>query len=74
MNLKDEHFAAKKMISGAYIKVLVNYSQTIAIINTLQLDWDQKLSDLFNLHKTVSGGVQQVIAIECLIKGFKFFF
>ena len=69
MNLQDKNFVVKKMILGAYIKIFVNYSQTIAIINTLHLNWDQKLSDLFNIHKTVSGGVQQVVALECLMEG-----
>ena len=69
MNLQDKNFVVKKMILGAYIKIFVNYSQTIAIINTLHLNWDQKLSDLFNIHKTVSGGVQQVVALECLLEG-----
>ena len=69
MNLQDKDFVVKKMILGAYIKIFVNYSQTIAIINTLHLNWDQKLSDLFNIHKTVSGGVQQVVALECLLEG-----
>ena len=69
MNLQDKSFAIKNMILGAYIKIFVNYSQTIAIIQTLNLNWDQKLSDMFNLHKTASGGVQQVIALECLMTG-----
>jgi len=69
VNLQDKNFVVKKMILGAYIKIFVNYSQTIAIINTLHLNWDQKLSDLFNIHKTVSGGVQQVVALECLLEG-----
>ena len=69
MNLQDKSFAIKNMILGAYIKIFVNYSQTIAIIQTLNLNWDQKLSDMFYLHKTVSGGVQQVIALECLMTG-----
>ena len=74
MNLKDQNLAIKKMISAAYVKVYVNYSQTIAIINTLQLNWDQQISDIFNVHKVVSGGVQQVIGLECLIQGQNFFF
>lgn len=69
MNLQDKSFAIKKMITGAYIKVFINYSQTIAIINTLHLNWDEKLTALFNIHKTVSGGFQQVISIECLSEG-----
>ena len=69
MNLQNKDFAIKKMILGAYIKILVNYSKTLAIINMLHLNWDQKLSDMFNLHKTISGGVHQVIALECILEG-----
>ena len=69
MNLQEKEFALKTMMLGSYIKILVNYSQIIAILNTLHLNWDQKLSDMFNLHKTISGGVQQVISLECLVEG-----
>jgi len=69
MHFLDKSFAIKKMILGAYIKIFVNYSQTIAIVTTLHLNWDQILSDVFNIHKTASGGVQQVVAIECLVEG-----
>jgi len=69
MHLLNKNFALKRMILAAYVKVFVNYSQTIAIINTLHLNWDQKISDMLNLHKSVSGGVQQVIALECLVEG-----
>jgi len=74
MNLQDRSFAAKKMILGASIKIFANYSQTIAIINTLNLNWNQTLSDIFNLHKIISGGVQQVIPLECFVKGLIIFF
>ena len=74
MNLQDRSFAAKKMILGASIKIFANYSQTIAIINTLNLNWNQTLSDMFNFHKVVSGGFQQVISLECLLKGLIIFF
>ena len=70
MNLQNKNFALKKMILGAYIKIFVNYSQTISIINTLNLNWDQQISDMFNLHKVISGGIQEVIALECLLKGY----
>jgi len=69
MHLQDKSFAIKTMTLGASLKIFVNYSQTIAIIHSLHLNWDEKLSDMFNLHKTISSGVQQVIGLECLLEG-----
>ena len=57
------------MIMGAYIKILINYSQTIAILNNLHLNWGQTLSEMFIIQKVASGGLQQVIALECVLKG-----
>ena len=59
------------MITAAHFKIFLNYSQTIAIINTLHLNWDSILLEFFNIHKTVSGGMEQVVSIECFIAGIK---
>jgi len=59
----------KKMIKGAYLKILLNYSQTITILTSLHLNWNYILLDFFNIHKVISGDVDQVINFECLVKG-----
>ena len=68
LNLKKRDYVVKKMIMGASIKILVNYYQTIAILNTLHLNWNQTLLDIFNIQKTFSGGLHQMISVECIIK------
>lgn len=69
MNLQDRAFAIKKMFLGALMKIFLDYTQTMAILNNLHLDWNQKLSDMFSIQKTFSGGIHQVIALECFAKG-----
>ena len=78
--LADESFAVRKMITAASLKIFMNYSQTIAILNTLDLNWENKLLEIFNIHKVASGGFQEVISVECfftqgkyLILNFVFF-
>ena len=65
----DHSFAIKKMITAAYLKIFMNYSQTIAILNSLNLNWESKLMEMFNIHKAASGGFQNIVAFECFFTG-----
>ena len=67
--LKDSSFAIKKMITAASLKIFMNYSQTITILNSLNLNWEQQLLNIFNIHKAASGGFQEVVSLECLFTG-----
>ena len=69
MRLLDKNFAIEKFLKAAYFKILINYSQTIAIINSLKLDWSQIFLDVFQAQKVASGSLHQIIAIECIITG-----
>ena len=66
MNLQKQRFAAEKIMQSAYIKILTNYSQTIAIFNTLQLNWDDRITNFFNVLKTSSCDIHHLIAFECI--------
>ena len=57
------------MITAATLKIFINYSQTIAILNSLNLNWESKISQMFNIHQAASGGLQQVVALECFFTG-----
>lgn len=61
--------AIKRMVKAAHLKIFLNYSQTITIINTLQINWNIVLSNFFSLNKTISGGTGQIITFECFVKG-----
>lgn len=63
----NKNIALKKMITAAHFKIFLNYSQSLTIINTLHLNWENILSNFFNIQKTVSGGLHQVVRMECLI-------
>ena len=51
------------------MKILVNYTQSMAIIKTLNLNWKEIVNNLFQLHKTTSGSINEMISLECLIQG-----
>ena len=67
--LKDSSFAIKKMMTAASLKIFMNYSQTITILNSLNLNWEQQLLNIFNIHKAASGGFQEIVSLECLFTG-----
>ena len=58
-----------KMLTAAYLKIFINYSQCISIINSLKLDWNEIFSKFIETHKIVSGGVHQVLSLECVFSG-----
>ena len=47
----------------------MNYTQNIAILNSLNLNWESKILEMFNMHKVASGGLQDVVSVECFFKG-----
>ena len=59
----------KKMITAASLKIFMNYTQNIAILNSLNLNWESTILKMFNLHKAASGGLQDVVAVECFFTG-----
>ena len=67
--LKNSSFAIKKMIIASSLKIFMNYSQTITILNSLNLNWEGQLLNIFNIHKAASGSFQEVLSLECLFTG-----
>ena len=59
------------MITAAYIKIFLNYSQTISIMGSLHLNWNKELSYIFELQNTASGSFQNAISVECIFNGLK---
>ena len=74
MNLLDKEYAMENKLKAAFFKILINYSQCIAIINSLKLNWSEILLNLFQTQKVVSGSMHQAFSIECLIEGIFFDF
>ena len=68
MKFLDQEFAAQNIIISAYIKIFVNYSQFMTIINSLNLNWGDIVTGMFQIHKTVSGSLNQMISLECVLK------
>ena len=51
------------------MNIFVNYSQNMAIINIMNLNWKEIASSMFQVHKAVSASLHQMISLDCLIKG-----
>ena len=67
--VKNESFAVRKIINSAYFKIVINYSQTIAILNSLKLNWNEIIAQYFQIHKMASGSIDQILSIECILYG-----
>ena len=60
------------MITAASLKIFMNYTQNIAILDSLNLNWESKILEMFNIHRAASGGLQDVVSIECFFDGIIF--
>ena len=69
MKISNKDLIYKKMLTAAYIKIFINYSQCISIINSLKLDWNEIFSKFFQTYKIVSGSFHQVLSLECVFSG-----
>ena len=63
----------EKILTGAYFKIYLNYSQIISIISTLNLTWNEKLTKFFQAYTLTSGNLQQMIALDCMIESMTIF-
>ena len=65
----DQDYAFQKILKTTVIKIFVNYTQNMAIINTLNLNWKDIALNMFKVHQAVSGSLHQIISLECFIRG-----
>ena len=66
---KEKEIVAQKIMFSAYTKIMLNFSQIIAIIGSLNLNWGELFTNLFPFYKIASGNLHQMISYECLISG-----
>ena len=57
------------MITAASLKIFMNYTQNIAILKSLNLNWESTILEIFNISKAASGGFQDVVSVECFFTG-----
>ena len=69
MKLLETQNAVEKVLLGACIKILLNYSQSIVIIQSLNLNWNSLLSYIFMVNKIGSGNTQSTVGLECFFEG-----
>ena len=54
---------------AAFFKIFINYSQMLAIINGLNLNWNEIFLNFFDAYKPISGSVHQILSFECIFSG-----
>ena len=68
MNTKSKSFAVERILKAAYIKIFLNFSQSISILANLNLNWNALLTNFFTFLKSSSGNPQEVLAFECVFQ------
>lgn len=60
------------MIKAARMKIFLNYTQTISIINSLNLNWGSIIKGTFGVVLSTSGNVNQIYGLNCLLNDEKY--
>lgn len=60
-------FNPKKQLS-VYMKIFLNYSQMISIIQSFDLKWPFEIKDLFNVYSNAGGVSANVVSVDCLVQ------
>ena len=50
------------------MKILLNYSQMISIIQSFDLKWPFEVKDLFNVYSNAGGVSPSVVSVDCLVQ------
>lgn len=66
-NLRNTENASKKLLLSAYMKILTNFMQSLAIIACLNLDWGELAEIFLPIVKSSAGNMHKIISLECLI-------
>ena len=53
------------MMKSALMKIFLNYTQTISILNSLKLNWGDIVKSSFGVVLSTSGNVSQVYGLDC---------
>lgn len=67
------NLSIKRNIESTYIKILLNYLQTISICSDLRLNWSSVLMKVFTFQNSLAGFFLKTISIDCLLKSKKSF-
>lgn len=60
------------MTGQAAIKVIMNFNQTVAIINSYNINWPEVLSDLYIFVQNLVPTIVDEFSVECMVKSFGF--
>lgn len=59
---------AKHSIQSCNIKILLNYIQTISVVNNLNLNWSNVLTKIFSIQNNIAGFIFKLINLDCFLK------
>ena len=59
-----------KMLTAAYLKILMNFFQILAIISFINIHFDSTFYNFVAVQRIFSGSFFNVISLDCLFTGF----
>jgi len=68
LNLSGDGVSITNRLSSSYLKLLMNYVQTITIIQYLNLDWSSTNLKIFSISQTLSGSFFEIVSLDCLVQ------
>lgn len=74
MDFMDKEMAIERMMNAAYMKIFLNYTQGIMIINSLRMNWNHLFDEVVSYFEPVSGNVGKIISVECIVEGISILF
>lgn len=71
ISLGEILFNPKKQVS-VFLKIFLNYSQMISILQAFDLKWPIEIKTFFNVYSNAGGISSDVVSFDCLVKDEKF--
>ena len=68
-NKEDDMFDMKKGVS-IYLKIMLNYIQSISIIQSLELKWPYYVKSYMNVYSNAGSVSTQVISLDCMVNDY----
>lgn len=63
---KEKSQKKNKLITGAFLKILINFFQFLAVITKMKINFNGSFYTFVTTQKIFSGSIFDVISLECL--------
>lgn len=65
---QNDRSNARHSFQSCNIKILLNYIQTISVLNNLSLNWSNVLTKIFSVQNNIAGFIFKLINLDCFLK------